>query len=485
MKKTLRLFLLILLSLILFSTNIFAITLTSDKVEMQLVENNVCKIQITDYAEFEKKLIEYDLDNKELKIQLKVSNNAVLPLDKPSEIILLIDDSLSMDNTISTGGTRMEAVTNSAKLLATELLKLDTVKLGVVSFSSIGDKVQPDGSVSNIDEGKITDATLRTELTRDESSIINAINEISAIGARTNIEAGLELAKQQFTGTCESQYIILLTDGVPNLGLGSNSIQYSLTVVNNTKKALKDLDASGIHILSMMTGVTESLEILLHEIRGEECPHTNDIQTNAKEVAQMVFGTPNNPTAGKFFYITDDEIEETISGEILNQLIAPKDDFLTDIDVYDYFPQEIIDNFNFEYIEEPSVGTVSEDIDLQNNCIVWHIDELGYNSSASLVYKLTLKEDIPSEIVDIIIKTNDKVDITTDNVLDNEGNKKTLTSDVSPKVKLVAVVDETPAPIPIPQTGMTIAMFTALVTLLSICAILGITIYTKNKQKTW
>lgn len=452
----------ILLLIVLLSTSVFAATTSSQKATLEIVENNICTINITDTAVFEKKIVDYDLEKKELTIGLKITNNAVPPLDKPSEIVLVIDNSLSMKETISTGGTRMEAVADSAKLLADELLKLDTVKLSIVSFST-GDN-----------EGTITDAKLRTGLTNSKDSVMNAITEVSndATGVRTDIEAGITLASQQFTGTCESQFIILLTDGVPNISLGTNKIEYSGTTATNTKNALTKLNNNKIQILSMMTGVTDNTE--------------SQTGKTYKALAEEVFGTPEKPTVGKFYYITDNEIEETVSKTILNQLIAPEDDILTDIDIYDYFPQEIVDNFDFEYVTSPNLGEVSKDIDLQNNMIVWHIDTLGYGEVGTLSYKLTLKDTINEEIVKVILNTNEKVDITTKNVVNEDGSKKIITSDVTPKVQLTIPEepksDDTIAPDPIPQTGTTILMTLLISIAVIICAVIGIRLFIKNRE---
>lgn len=447
----------IILLVLLFCSSVFATTVSSEKAKLEIVENNICTINITDNAVFEKKIVDYDLEKKELTIGLKVSNNATRPLDKPSEIVLVIDNSLSMDETIATGGSRMEAVADSAKLLATELLKLDTVKLSVVSFST------------GANEGTITDAKLRTALTNSKDTVMNAITEVAndATGVRTDIEAGITLASQQFTGTCDNKFIILLTDGVPNISLGSNKILYSGVTATNTKNALKKLETDGIQILSMMTGVTTDVE--------------SQTGKTYKELAEEVFGTPEEPTVGKFYYITDSEIEETVSTTILNQLIAPEDGILTDIDIYDYFPQEIIDNFDFEYVTLPTLGTVSEDIDLQNNMIVWHIDRLSYCESDTLSYKLTLKDNIDEAIVGVVLDTNEKVDITTKKVLDENGQKKIITSDVTPKVKVTLVQDTTKAPDPIPQTGATITLYVIIGIAVIACVVIGIKLFLNKK----
>lgn len=485
MKKLTKIALLLLVLISIISTSVLAAQVSSENATFEIVENNICTINITDKAVFEKKIIDYDLEKKELTIGLKVTNNAVLPLDKPSEIVLVIDDSRSMNNTISTGGTRMEAVIDSAKILTSELLKLDTVNLSIVSFST--------GET----EGTINDATLRTGLTKSKDTILNAIDSIysdfidvierddplSSVGARTNIEAGITLAGQQFTGTCESKFIILLTDGVPNISLGSNKILYSGVTATNTKNALINLEKNkGIQILSMMTGLGDRVE-------------TAQTNKTFKALSEEIFGTPEEPTTGKFYYITDSEIEETISKVILDQLIAPQDDILTNIDIYDYFPQEIVDNFDFEYVTSPNIGSVSPTIDLQNNLIIWHIDKLGYGETANVSYKLKLKDTINEEISDVILDTNEKVDITTDNVVDDNGQKVIINSDVTPKVRVILPEptptptptptpnpDDTAAPTPIPQTGEAIIVTLILSGAVILCVVQGLKFYKIAKK---
>lgn len=475
------------LLILLHSTSVFAATVSSKNTTFEVVEDNVCTINITDKAVFEKKMIDYDLEKKEATIQLKVTNNNITPLDKPSEIVFVIDNSSSMNDTISTGGTRMNAIADSAKLLATELLKLDTVKIGIVSFSSTYLVGQPAGS-SYTPEGTIADGQLRLALTNSKNDIFNAISEIENgdKGARTNIDAGLQIASQQFSGTCESQFIILLTDGVPNLHVNDSTIYYDVDDINQTKNTLTSFNNKNIKIISMMTEVSNE-QVSLRQTAND----TTGIPTWQVDIAEAIFGTTSNPTTGKFYYITDDEIEETISNSILGELKAPSDGLLTDIDIYDYFPQEIVDNFDFEYVQQPTLGTASADIDLQNNRIIWHIDSLGYQESATLQYKLSLKDEIDENINNVVLNTNDGIIITTDKVLDENGNKKEITSDVTPKVRVNFVKeepkeepkkDDTVSPTPIPQTGATIALVVIITIAVIACAVIGIKYFIKNKD---
>lgn len=443
--------------LILISTSCFAATTSSEKAKLEIVENNICTININDIATFEKKIISSDLQNKELTLQLKVTNIAEPILNKPTEIFFVIDNSLSMRDAVSTELSRLEVITNSAKNLASELLKNENVKIGIVSFST-GD-----------DEGTITDATLRIKPSNNKETVLSSINSIATgeLGARTNIDAGITLASQNFTEECESKYLVLLTDGVPNTALGGTTFTYSGETATKTKSKLEALEDSGVTIFSVMTGVPNIEE-----------PST---QITYKALAEEVFGTTEEPTVGKFYYIPDSEIEKTICETILTNFTDTSNNTLTNLKIYDYFPKEIVDNFNFSYVTSPTIGSISPSIDLENNLIVWTIDKLEPGDSATVSYKLSLKDNIDTSILSVILNTNKKVDITSDEIKTDDGTN-ILTSNVTPKVKVTLEKDNTIANTTIPQTGSTSTPFIITGIAIIACGIIGIRFYLLNRD---
>lgn len=450
------------LMIALMTTNVFAATVSSEKAILSIVDQSVCKINILEKAFFEKKITNYDLSKKEVTIGLTVKNDAIPPLDKPCEIVLLIDNSNSMvSNTTSLGDTRMECVDNSAKQLATSLLALDTIKISVVSFSSASpsDPSTPNNTIPYTDplyvpEGNLNDALVRTPLTNSKNAIFEAIDSIENTnkGIRTDIDAGLTLASQQFSGTCESQIIVLLTDGVPNLSIGLQDSRYNIEDIENTKNTLLRLSNSGIRILSMMTGLkTEIVDLFprgasLADASGSEA-------VSNKDICEAIFGTPSKPTVGKFYNVTDDDIEETISKTILEDLKAVDTEILTDLVITDSIPSSIIENFDVEIVQEPTVGTA----EIGQSTIQWSINRLSYGESASMSYKLKLKEKINESISGVVLNTNDGVDIISEHILDDDGNSKIFTSKVTPKIKVVISPDPTPTPTPTPTPDDTIA----------------------------
>ena len=450
MKKLNKILTIILLLFLVVSTTCFAATTTSKDLKLEIVENNVCTINIKDSAIFEKKIIDYNLDKKEITLQMQIKNIAEKPLTGPSEIILVMDTSDSMVKEVSTGVTRMDAIKAAANKLATTLLENENVKLGIVTFST-SDKF-----------GTLEDAKLKSALTSSSEDISKVIESITFDGnGQTDIDAGITLASQNFSETCENKYIILLTDGVPNYSIGKPTFEYSGTTATNTKKTLEKITSTDkINLISVMTGV--------ENIENKKTGRTY------KELAEEIFGTSKNPNYGKFYYIPDSKIDKTISEDIFNDNFDKDAGVLTNIDIYDYFPQEIINNFDFEYVASPNLGTISPSIDLQNNCIVWHIDSLGYGETGTVSYKLKVKENVDTSIVNVILNTNEKVEINADQ-LDTPA-----TSTVSPKIRLSG--DNTKANTVIPQTGLTSTTYVVPAIVLIVCAVIGIRLYFLNKN---
>ena len=170
MKKLNKILTIILLLFLVVSTTCFAATTTSKDLKLEIVENNVCTINIKDSAIFEKKIIDYNLDKKEITLQMQIKNIAEKPLTGPSEIILVMDTSDSMVKEVSTGVTRMDAIKSAANKLATTLLENENVKLGIVTFST-SDKF-----------GTLEDAKLKSALTSSSEDISKVIESITFDG---------------------------------------------------------------------------------------------------------------------------------------------------------------------------------------------------------------------------------------------------------------------------------------------------------------
>ena len=396
-------------------------------VQMEVVEEPICTIELGDNSSFEKRLIEKNLNNKEVTIQLQVTNNEE-NLKPTGELMLVLDNSDSMNEHIEANNdqspTRKDVIFESAKNLVSNLLENNNdLQIGIVSFSSNTDSSQ---------EATLADANLISGLNTDASELNSAIDNITANGPRTDLDAGITLANEQFTDNNNNKYMIILTDGVPNISLESNNPYYSDETINATKQKLQQIDNEGIQISTMLTGISDENYI------------PDGTTKSYGQIISEIFGTEENPTVGNFYYVSDDQVEETITNDIYNSLL-PVSQSYTNIVIKDYFPQEIIDNFEFAYVSEANIGEISAEVDPTDNSITWTIPELASGETAVVQYTLKLKEDFDSSIVDKLLDTNEKVDIT---YTDFNGNNQEKTSDVTPVLRL------TEPPAVLPKAGM-------------------------------
>ena len=457
MKKFLTAILAIILVLAM-SGSVFAVSTT-----MEIVEDNICRIDLNDSSYVEKKICDADLANHQVTLQLKVTNDSKVV--KPSgELMLVIDSSESMNEAVSNTKTRKQLVLDSANKLVADLLKANStsLKIGVVTFST-GTEI--DTNTGYLVTGTEADAQKVCDFTNDVSTLTSKISAIEGTGQYTNLDSGLQLAKKSFTSEKNNKYMIVLTDGLPNLAVGYNDlVSYDgLTdVINQTKSTLASL--SEINVTTMLTGI-ESEEATFR-------PGTPNSYTYG-QVIREVFGSEENPTVGKFYNVNDSEIEKTITDKIYHDLL-PVSSTLEDITVVDYFPQDIVNNFELTYVDGIDISNVSPKFDTATNSITWKIAKLASGETATIQYKLTLKDSFDENIIGKILDTNENLDVTYN---DYDGTSKEKSSDVTPKIRLVAQKeDPTVAPKELPKAGLPSAI-------IGICALASISIYFGYKSR--
>lgn len=444
MKKTIMLA--IFLLIIMISTNVFA----SPKVKMEIVEENICTIKLNEESEFEKKIISSDLEKHKVTLQLKITNNAkkIIP---EGELMLVIDSSSSMNEIVEGEITRKDLVLKSANTLVEGLLAANptSLKIGVVTFSSSSDKSEE----GFLNVGTAADAQKVCEFTNDLKVLNDKISTIEGTGQYTNLDAGLQLANAQFSEKDTNKYMIILTDGVPNLAVG-NSELFSAEGIAKTKATLATMP--DVEIMTMLTGIKEE----------EAYPIGN--QYTYGQIIEEVFGTEEVPTNGLFFKIQDNEIEEIITNKIYRELL-PVEKTLENITIIDYIPQYIVDNFDVSINEESAnlPAVISED----GKTITWKVEKLKPEEVQTLKIDLKLKDEFDEKIIGEVLNTNEKVDITFN---DFDGTEKADTSDVTPKIKLIAQVEDvTIAPEIIPDAGSQSVIGIGLLILLSVAILIG------------
>ena len=399
MKNKLILTLNLFLVFFICSNLVFA---SSSSIVLDIIDEPILNLKLDDNSSFEKILVSKDLSNKSLTFKLQVTNNEPIATTS-GELMIVLDTSNSMENSINETSSRKEVVINAAKELINSLLSSNpNLKIGIVSFATSQDIMQ---------EGTINDAAIVSSLTNNLEDLNNSLSNITSTGPRTNLQSGLSLAKEQFSSESNNKYMVILTDGVPNVSLDFDFTYYSDNVIANTKNELINLTNNGITTIAMLTGIDDGTFIPMGQNKTFD------------DIIKEIF---NSETVNKFYYIKDNNIENTITNDIFNDL-KPLEKKLKDIKIVDNFTDETINNFDISISSDTKFGTVINNID-NNNSIVWEIPELKPGQVATLQYTLTLKDDINTQILDKEFNITKNTNIT---YLDYE-----QVSDISTKILL-------------------------------------------------
>ena len=479
MKKCLRILSILIVTLV-FSTSVFAAEANKDDVTLSVVSREECTINFARYGVFEKKLLDIDEENKTIDITLTVKNTfdgtpssheETVDDVLPGEVVFLIDNSLSMrtgtEYVNNAPVSRLGLVLNAAKNLTNKLFTLNSdIKVGIASFSSVA---------SPVTYGSDADARKVLDLSNNKDTVLQKIDTVSqnTDGSLTNFEAGAKVASTMFSNdTTKTKYLIVLSDAIPTLSIGREPM-ISPATTQATINKFAELQNSGINIVAVLS------ESDWYDIDGDPVmpsPSTYNPPISYPEISEEVFGDTSNPRFGAVYYAMGSNITDSIVNKIYEKLHSTKTITVEDVETYsltdvvikDYFPQNIVDNFNFEKLSEPQIGTVSDDIDKTDRSITWNIPKLEPKQSSSFTYRLSLKDKFNSEIIDLELPTNEKVVINYNE--DGEPGdpvETTKTPSVILKMKTTPDIPDVPddpddpgkpddptvAPDPIPKTG--------------------------------
>lgn len=437
LKKTLNIIIIFIIIIGMLSS----VNATELKTSLNVIQQaSEIKYLENDQGYISKTIVDSNANTGEVTIELKLSNTKKETEETvDTEIFLVVDNSPSMDFVTSTGETRKELILNSASQLVTSIFNSsNNVKVGLVDFhGASGGFFGESASIYN--------ATVRQKLTNDKDSILSAIqselNRSTVSG--TNIESGLKTAQKKFSTNANNKVLILLTDGIPNAindGTSDNSSDVTseeeLKIQEATKQAIIDVKSSGIYTITLLTGMSESDGYT--DKNGTEYEEKNTLEEQLA-AAERVFGTETNPVADKYYLVKNTNINSIITNDILRDVTNKIQNPINTVKVVDYFPEDITDNFEFSYVGNASLGTVSNTIDAESKTITWDMGTLKANEVATLRYKLKIKDMKNEELLNKIITTNEKVVLT---YKDTNAKDYTVTLLSSPRIQLAELKEE-------------------------------------------
>ncbi len=432
-----------------------------------------------------KTIVDSNASTGEVTIELKLSNTKKeISKSNDTEIVLAIDNSNSMQFKTAEGKTRKSILLDSAKNLVNTIFDTsNNVKMGIVKFCG------------ETGLWSLYAASVITESTSQREDVIAGLTTIEnkSTESGTNIQKGLIKAEELFSKSNGNKVIILLTDGCPNEDGEKNNVVDSQmvmsnekynTILSNTKNELINIDKKGIRLISLMTGVNSN-----------DVDENGNVITSTEEDLQAIktiFGTEDNPTAGKFYNVKTADISQVIQNDITKDVQEILNTPLNTVKVTDYFPEDIAKNFEFSYVGNPSIGTVSDSIDSESKTITWDIGTLKGDEVATLKYKLKIKDMKNEQLLNKIISTNEKVVLT---YKDTDLKDYELILSSSPKIQLSEVKggltstsnknnekDNTIAKGILPNTGINVVISTVSVITIILIAIVFYKKYSNYKD---
>ncbi|MCI8411529.1 MAG: hypothetical protein HFJ40_03660 [Clostridia bacterium] len=405
-----------------------------------------------------KQIVETNSEEGEVTIELKLSNTKKETekeeLYENTEVYIIVSENIVKDN------EKLTKYMNDIENLSNNIFRANTkTKIGIIGITgTIRDRsIDENGNMvtGEKDEGMVDgtaeNSEIVVELTNNLDIIKNSLQHMNSSKNiyHNNLQAAIRLANRSYSNNV-NKILISLYDGVPDIAIGVHSevtygwfSEYSTAeegikakhenIANYTRSEIMTLKDSDISFILLRPDDTSYDETWYHTSTGEKL-----LDFDGSPYVQKLYGTMDNPTYGKMYSFNDTNIDTIITENIykdVKELIQPD---ISNVKVTDYFPKDIIEYFDFEYVGQPSRGTISNSIDKEDRTIIWDIGLLKGNEEATLKYKLKIKDIDNKELLDKEIDTNEKVVLT---YKDQEEKENELILDSSPKIKLQKRMD--------------------------------------------
>ena len=425
MKKVTKILIIVslLFSIISMYTNVFA---TELKTKLDVIqEASETKALENDQGYITKTIVNSDESTGEVTIELKLLNNNndtnVKKYGKTE--IWIIDEEIKGDK-VST--QKREYTKQLCKKILSEK---ENVKIGIIGAK---------GPDSPVKKGSENDAEYVSNLTDNYTTLENNWNNMNKenVSYATNHQAALRLASKSFSENV-NKVVITLIDGVTHTGIGFDGM--SSATEASARKNIKDKASAVKEEILKLKNLSVNFIVFREKYENYIYKYGNTISVDANEYIDEMYGTIDSPYSGKIYMIDDNNLQQIITEVVYEDISKNIQHPLNKVKIVDYFPEEIIENFDFEYVENPSVGKVTEEIDLENKTIEWDIDSLKGDEVATLQYKLKIKDMKNDELLNKVISTNEKVVLTYQDI---DAKEYTVDLTSSPKISLTEIKDE-------------------------------------------
>lgn len=436
------------------------------------------------YGKINKTIIASDETTGEVTVEVKITNtnnngedDTKIVYDN-TEIFFMVPESEIKDGRYNEEiSEKLDEYFTYIEEFANKVFERNTkVKIGIIGISG------PDDSAVN---GSETDSEILVNLTNDIETIKSGRskipdNEIYFL----NLQSAIRLAKQSYSQST-NKILISLFDNTPKsaIGICNEAVRESdqtwedvvdikiNSFVSNTKAEMLSLKDSNIDFILLRPDNTSFNQKWYHATTNELV-----LDFDGSSYVQDLYGSIDNPTYGKMYSLNNDNLQRIITEYMYNDVIEKIGTSINNVKIIDYFPQDVIDNFDITILDS-NVGQVSDSVDIETRSITWNIETLNGNESATLQYKLKIKDMKNANLIDKVINTNEKITVT---YSDEEDTQYEIMLSTSPQIQLVKIKEnpEVVDPQPgadtsqsdriLPDTGENIIYITSTIVLLLI-----------------
>lgn len=448
-----------------------SVNATDLKTKLDVVKQNAeTKYLENDQGYITKSIIESNENTGEVVIDLGLSNITNITEDmkeryENTEILIMVSENIvNKEETLNSYVSYIETL--STKVFE----KSSNTKIGILGIKgtiSDGEKDENGNMIwGENDEGTVNGSEDNAEIILKPSSSSNEIKSSlqnmnsSKTKYRTNLQAAIRLANKSYSENV-NKILICLYDSVPAIAIGVNShvsyggwfSEYSTAEEAVTAKHNQIANKTSSEILTLKTNNVDFILLRPDDTSYDETWYNLDsgeviLEFDGSSYVQKIYGTLEKPTYGKMYSLNNDTLEQVVTEYIYRDIMEEIRVDIKSAIIKEYFSDEIIKNFDI------TVSDKNIDItELENNkYIEWNIGDLAGNETVNLRYTLKIKNMQNEEILNKVLSTNEKTEMTYINHLNAETS---ISSNSSPKIQLTEIKEELTATVSYDPTSET------------------------------
>ena len=317
-------------------------------------------------------------------------------------------------------------------------------------------------------KGTADNSEIIVNLTSDPEELKTGLQNMNKdkIEYRVNLQSAIQLANNSYSDSA-NKILISLYDGVPGIAIGVESSwsyggwnsEYATAeeackakhadISSRTKAEILNLQNNNVDFILLRPDDTSYDEKWYSSSTGELV-----LDFDGSPYVQEIYGTIENPTYGQMYSLNNDSLEEIVTEYIYQDIL---EDIRVDIKsavIEEYFSDDILNNFDITFSDSNIDTTNLSD----SNYIVWNIGDVQANKTVNLQYTLKIKDMNNEDLLNKVISTSERTELTYVNNLDEEA---TAISTSSPTIQLSEKKEELTATVSYDPTTETTGTVTA------------------------